>query len=890
MFLYRITIFPFEIAYQYLFSSLHLLIGSYGFALVLMSICTTLFSLPFMRYAAKVQNRERHIQDILKPQIEKIHGESTGAEEHRRIMKLYRRYSYHPIYSIRSALGVLIQVPFLMGAYYMLSKHTGIQGESFGPISDLSRPDRLLFGLNLLPVLMTLINLVSACVTPGFGKKEIRQAWLIAGLFLLLLYKAPSALLIFWTCNNLWGFLLNIYTLTISGEKATLSVIVNQMGAALSFHANGRSRIGFSYAVLFLLTLQSIISFSLNADSGKQAFIAFSLSALLVLIVTFMQFFSLYSSACNSISSEKRFHKIAIIFLVWFCIFVAWFKYLQEIGGLYIVIDVLKTHYPYLKQAFFKNFLNIFRTLMLKNLPGVLIICASHFCAAFVLLFTQNAKRISPKSVLLSIYNKSALKITFLAVLAPATFQAINNLNYLSISTVWFYYMLLFLFAFTTYTTLNLIAITRLSNKNIALLNAVYIFVFVINPTLQHYFKMYGASTIVFAILFIPISLLVFHTKIHSKHAVSFFLIIFILSFLPLVMPHSDDDIVDSKSENQHKVIATSNFTIDNNDKESVFFLVYDAMPDIRTAAVLGIDLAPLEALLQDNGFKIYMDTYSIRPTSQESMARTYHISDSATIPFQQLQRMCAGDSLSYRIFSMNGYKTSTIQGVDMTGGVSFVDEIFPSQNRLKFNANSVLVLLKGIFMGEFWFDIVGLTSLGEDEFHSFLQKEMAPKKEPWFVTMHVGRPGHSQNSGKLLPNETDLFIDRLNKCMPDIKMDIETIRRENPQAIIIVLGDHGPYLTGDGLDLAGYAPEDITELMIRDRFGTLVAIHWPDPKRAAKYDKNLLVNQDIFPVVFAYLADLEEPLSLMIKNKKAVYKDHVFINNGTFIPYTPQQ
>jgi hypothetical protein len=38
--------------------------------------------------------------------------------------------------------------------------------------------------------------------------------------------------------------------------------------------------------------------------------------------------------------------------------------------------------------------------------------------------------------------------------------------------------------------------------------------------------------------------------------------------------------------------------------------------------------------------------------------------------------------------------------------------------------------------------------------------------------------------------------------------------------------------------------------------------------------------------VVFSYLADSPEPLELMIKNKKAVLKNHVFIDNGVFIPY----
>ncbi|MDR2176192.1 MAG: hypothetical protein LBO82_09705, partial [Synergistaceae bacterium] len=56
-------------------------------------------------------------------------------------------------------------------------------------------------------------------------------------------------------------------------------------------------------------------------------------------------------------------------------------------------------------------------------------------------------------------------------------------------------------------------------------------------------------------------------------------------------------------------------------------------------------------------------------------------------------------------------------------------------------------------------------------------------------------------------------------------------------------------------------------------------------PERAAKYDKDLLVNQDIFPVVFAYLADSLEPLKLMIKEKKAIFKGHAFLDNGVFAP-----
>ena len=48
------------------------------------------------------------------------------------------------------------------------------------------------------------------------------------------------------------------------------------------------------------------------------------------------------------------------------------------------------------------------------------------------------------------------------------------------------------------------------------------------------------------------------------------------------------------------------------------------------------------------------------------------------------------------------------------------------------------------------------------------------------------------------------------------------------------------------------------------DRIGTMVAVRWPDPARAAKYDQNLTLNQDLFPVIFSYLADDPAPLELM--------------------------
>ena len=69
---YNFVINPIVLLYKWLYLSLFGLTGSYGISLLLMSVITFLVTSPFMRWAGRIQKNEKHIQDILKPQIETI--------------------------------------------------------------------------------------------------------------------------------------------------------------------------------------------------------------------------------------------------------------------------------------------------------------------------------------------------------------------------------------------------------------------------------------------------------------------------------------------------------------------------------------------------------------------------------------------------------------------------------------------------------------------------------------------------------------------------------------------------------------------------------------------------------------------------------------------------
>ncbi len=207
MFLHSYIIHPIEAFYGNIYLCLAGWSGNYGVAVIALSLFNFALLYPFTRKAHQVQQEELHLQMILQEQIKDIKDKYSGKEQFETIQRLYDRYSYHPIMAVRSVLGLLFQLPFLLAVFYMLASCEEIQGVSWGVISNLGKPDQLLAGINLLPFVMALVTILYAFVMPEISKKERLQTVVIGVFFLVLLYSAPSALLIFWTCNLIWSLL-----------------------------------------------------------------------------------------------------------------------------------------------------------------------------------------------------------------------------------------------------------------------------------------------------------------------------------------------------------------------------------------------------------------------------------------------------------------------------------------------------------------------------------------------------------------------------------------------------------------------------------------------------------------------------------------------------------
>ena len=215
-FLYAFCIAPLEYCMGLTLAAAYAMTGSSGLSLVLLSLAVNTVLVPVYHLAEHWQEEERVVQRAMAAKIVELESVYQGRERFMFLRALYRLHGYTPVMALRTSLGLLIQIPFFFAAYHLLFAAPQMEGHSFGVIADLSQPDALLFfgqtSGNLLPFAMTLVNIFSTLVyTARLTVRDKLQLYGLAALFLVLLYNASSALLIYWTCNNIFSFFKNVY-------------------------------------------------------------------------------------------------------------------------------------------------------------------------------------------------------------------------------------------------------------------------------------------------------------------------------------------------------------------------------------------------------------------------------------------------------------------------------------------------------------------------------------------------------------------------------------------------------------------------------------------------------------------------------------------------------
>ena len=226
---YSIVIGPLKLIFEVIYSLAYYMCSSPGLSIIALSLVMNFLVLPLYAKADKMQEEQNNIEKKLKRGVDHIKKTFKGDERYMMLQTYYRQNNYKPTDALKGSISLLLEVPFFMAAYAFLSNLNVLKHASFGPIVDLGAPDQMLsvFGitLNLLPILMTLINIISSYIyTKGLPAKAKVQLYVMAGLFLVLLYDSPAGLVFYWTLNNLFSLVKNIFY-KLKNPKLVLSIL-----------------------------------------------------------------------------------------------------------------------------------------------------------------------------------------------------------------------------------------------------------------------------------------------------------------------------------------------------------------------------------------------------------------------------------------------------------------------------------------------------------------------------------------------------------------------------------------------------------------------------------------------------------------------------------------
>lgn len=234
-YLYDIFIYPIELIVEFIYSHANRIFANPGLSIIAVSLLVNILVLPLYNRSDAMQEEERRRQAAMKHWSDHIKKTFKGDERFMIQSAYYRQQNYKPVYALRGSFSLLLQVPFFIAAYHFLSNLGDLDGASFLMLRNLAQPDALIsigsVSINLLPILMTLINIISgALYTKGFSLKEKLQLYGMALVFLVLLYSSPSGLVFYWTLNNLFSLGKNIFLKLIPPTKRARSLCLSAVG------------------------------------------------------------------------------------------------------------------------------------------------------------------------------------------------------------------------------------------------------------------------------------------------------------------------------------------------------------------------------------------------------------------------------------------------------------------------------------------------------------------------------------------------------------------------------------------------------------------------------------------------------------------------------------
>ncbi len=182
------------------------------FSIVVTSIFISLILLPILRLSKRYEEKIEVKISFIEGKLKDIPRNLSGENRFRAIEKVYDEYDFHPIQNVYRGLSFYVVLPILISAYLFFRKNIyAFDIEVLGLIN-LSKPDNLIFGINLLPFFIFFINYLdsifrSSHLTSG------KSTYLVISFFIcILIYSMPSCMTLYWITSSIFSFIYNFFS------------------------------------------------------------------------------------------------------------------------------------------------------------------------------------------------------------------------------------------------------------------------------------------------------------------------------------------------------------------------------------------------------------------------------------------------------------------------------------------------------------------------------------------------------------------------------------------------------------------------------------------------------------------------------------------------------
>jgi YidC/Oxa1 family membrane protein insertase len=207
---------------------------NYGVAIIILTILIRIIFWPLTHKSTENMKKMQEKMQVLQPLLADIKAKykNNPKKLQEETLNLYRKHNINPAAYLGGCLPMLVQMPVFIAFFVVLRSAVELRFANFLWIHDLSAPENLLAGmfpspigaLNILPIVNAATIFWQQKLTPTIATDPNQQAqqkmmlWLMPIMMLVMFYKMPSALVLYWTANQV----IMIAQLLIQKKRAEL--------------------------------------------------------------------------------------------------------------------------------------------------------------------------------------------------------------------------------------------------------------------------------------------------------------------------------------------------------------------------------------------------------------------------------------------------------------------------------------------------------------------------------------------------------------------------------------------------------------------------------------------------------------------------------------------